>query len=113
MKPGEPRVTGMDVVGAAGLNPDLPQDKALIPQLPEYWLLVAHSDSFSGQFPQPPKGKCLTQDHSPSHRQLTSNDWSYTDTRASPAAHTVKNLLHCRRPRFDFWARKIPWRREW
>ena len=26
-------------------------------------------------------------------------------------AQTVKNLLQCRRPRFDPWARKIPWRR--
>ena len=25
----------------------------------------------------------------------------------------VKNRLQCRRPRFDPWVRKIPWRREW
>ena len=25
----------------------------------------------------------------------------------------VKNLLQCRRPRFDPWVGKIPWRREW
>ena len=25
----------------------------------------------------------------------------------------VKNLLQCRRPRFDPWVRKIPWRKEW
>ena len=25
----------------------------------------------------------------------------------------VKNLLQCRRPGFDPWVRKIPWRREW
>ena len=27
-------------------------------------------------------------------------------------AHTMKNLQH-RRPRFDLWVGKIPWRREW
>ena len=25
----------------------------------------------------------------------------------------VKNLLQCRRPGFDPWVEKIPWRREW
>ena len=25
----------------------------------------------------------------------------------------VKNLLQCRRPGFDTWVEKIPWRREW
>ena len=25
----------------------------------------------------------------------------------------IKNLLQCRRPRFDPWVGKIPWRREW
>ena len=24
-----------------------------------------------------------------------------------------KNVLPCRRPRFDSWVRKVPWRREW
>ena len=24
-----------------------------------------------------------------------------------------RNLLQCRRPRFNPWVRKIPWRREW
>ena len=28
-------------------------------------------------------------------------------------AQTVKNLPACRRPGFDPWVRKIPWRREW
>ena len=28
-------------------------------------------------------------------------------------AHMVKNVLQCRRPRFDPWVRKIPWRRKW
>ena len=28
-------------------------------------------------------------------------------------AQTVKNLPACRRPRFDPWVRKIPWRSEW
>ena len=28
-------------------------------------------------------------------------------------AQTVKNLPQCRRPRFDPWVGKIPWRREW
>ena len=25
----------------------------------------------------------------------------------------VKNLLQCRRPEFNLWVGKIPWRREW
>ena len=25
----------------------------------------------------------------------------------------LRICLHCRRPRFDSWVRKIPWRREW
>ena len=28
-------------------------------------------------------------------------------------AQMVKNLLQCRRARFDPWVRKIPWRRKW
>ena len=32
---------------------------------------------------------------------------------ASLAAQTVKNLLRCRRPKFDSWVGKIPWRRKW
>ena len=32
---------------------------------------------------------------------------------ASLVAQTVKNLLQCRRPGFDPWVGKIPWRREW
>ena len=28
-------------------------------------------------------------------------------------AQTIKNLPECRRPRFDLWLGKIPWRREW
>ena len=28
-------------------------------------------------------------------------------------AQTLKNLLQCRRPGFDSWVRKIPWRRIW
>ena len=31
----------------------------------------------------------------------------------SPVAQIVKNLPGCRRPGFDPWVRKIPWRREW
>ena len=32
----------------------------------------------------------------------------------SLVAQTIKNIcLHCRRPRFDTWVEKIPWRREW
>ena len=30
-----------------------------------------------------------------------------------PADSVVKNLLQSRRPRFDPWVGKIPWRREW
>ena len=32
---------------------------------------------------------------------------------ASPVAQRVKNHLQCRRPGFDSWVGKIPWRREW
>jgi len=34
----------------------------------------------------------------------------YIDGKASLVAQMVKNL-QCRRPRFDPWVRKIPWRR--
>ena len=33
--------------------------------------------------------------------------------KASLEAQTVRNCLHCRRPGFDPWVGKIPWRREW
>ena len=33
--------------------------------------------------------------------------------KAGTVAQTVKNLPACRRPGFDPWVRKIPWRREW
>ena len=36
-----------------------------------------------------------------------------TNIRASLVAQTVKIYLQCRRPMFDPWLRKIPWRREW
>ena len=32
---------------------------------------------------------------------------------ACMVAHTVKNLLQCRRPGFSPCVSKIPWRREW
>ena len=32
--------------------------------------------------------------------------------KASPVARLVKNHLQCRRPQFDSWVRKIPWRRD-
>ena len=32
---------------------------------------------------------------------------------ASLGAQLVKNCLQCRRPGFDLWVGKIPWRREW
>jgi len=31
----------------------------------------------------------------------------------SLVAQMVKNLLKCRRPRFDPWVGKMPWRKEW
>ena len=31
----------------------------------------------------------------------------------SPVAQMVTNLPAYRRPRFDPWVRKIPWKREW
>ena len=33
--------------------------------------------------------------------------------RVSLVAQMTKNELQCRRPGFDPWARKIPWRKEW
>ena len=33
--------------------------------------------------------------------------------KASLVSETVKNLLAMRRPGFDPWVGKIPWRREW
>ena len=34
-------------------------------------------------------------------------------SRASLVAQQVRFCLQCRRPRFDPWVGKIPWRREW
>ena len=47
--------------------------------------------------------------HLPTHVIFT---FIYTcdNTRASLVAHTV---TQCRRPGFDSWVRKIPWRRQW
>ena len=33
--------------------------------------------------------------------------------RASPGAQRCRIRLPCRRPGFDPWVKKIPWRREW
>ena len=39
--------------------------------------------------------------------------YTYTGTWDSRVAQLVKNLcLQCRRPQFDSWVRKIPWRRD-
>ena len=46
-------------------------------------------------------GKCL------GHYKLSSTIW------ASLVAQTVRNLPVSRRPGFDSWVGKIPWRREW
>ena len=35
------------------------------------------------------------------------------EIRDSLVAQTVKICLQCKRPRFDPWIRKMPWRREW
>ena len=40
------------------------------------------------------------------------NNLRYGD-RAFLVAQMVKNPLHCGRPGFDPWVRKIPWRSEW
>ena len=37
----------------------------------------------------------------------------YLHEGASLVAQLVKILLQCRRPRFDSWVGKIPWRRKW
>ena len=40
--------------------------------------------------------------------------WTQTFPHTLPfVARTVKNLPQCRRPRFNPWVGKIPWRREW
>ena len=38
---------------------------------------------------------------------------NYTQAWASLVAQPVKNLLQCRRPGFNPWVGKIPWRRKW
>ena len=38
---------------------------------------------------------------------------NYHCPKASLVTQMVKNLVQCRRPGFDPWVRKIPWRREW
>ena len=35
------------------------------------------------------------------------------DLHASLVAQSVKNLLQCRRPMFNPWVGKSPWRRKW
>ena len=45
---------------------------------------------------------------------LFKNWSSHVTPKDFPIAQTVKKIsLQCRRPRFDPWVRKIPWRREW
>ena len=39
--------------------------------------------------------------------------WFVTTKWASLLAQLVKNRLKCRRPQFDSWVGKIPWRRAW
>ena len=36
-----------------------------------------------------------------------------TESEAFLIAQSVKNLLQCRRPGFDSWVGKIPWRKAW
>ena len=35
------------------------------------------------------------------------------ENKGIPGGASGKNFLQCRRPRFDPWFRKMPWRREW
>ena len=77
MKHEEPSVTGMDMVDAAGHYPDPPSGQG--PHPPAAWSVGSWwltADSFSGNFPPSTRGNCFTWDNPPSHRQLTSNDWS-------------------------------------
>ena len=37
----------------------------------------------------------------------------YIEPRASLVAQMVKSPLECRKPGFNPWVEKIPWRREW
>ena len=39
--------------------------------------------------------------------------WMYTSIRASLVAQQWRICLQCRRPEFDPWVGKIPWRRAW
>ena len=46
-----------------------------------------------------------------SHR--VGHDWSNLAAAATMLIINTIICLQCRRPRFDFWVRKIPWRRKW
>ena len=62
-------------------------------------------------FPKQPSWK--TFDICMCCRRMGHERWSGPRSRASLVAETVKNLPECRKPRFDPWVEKIPWRRKW
>ena len=68
----------------------------------------------------PGKARTLEQ-HSRQQKNKTRNNQAlrvpitkdYACVRASLVAQLVKNRLQCRRPGFNPWVGKIPWKREW
>ena len=43
---------------------------------------------------------------------LRNDNWHFlAETRASLGGNLLKNMMQCRRPQFDFWLRRMLWRR--